>query len=76
MLYEVITPNLFKNQQDHFQGINLIEVLFIIIQGDASLFTRSDGIEAAWQLVDPVLSGWLSDSAPPVMSYEPGSWVV
>ncbi len=49
-------------------------LLLDAIQGDASLFTRSDGIEAAWQLVDPVLSGWLSDSAPPVMSYEPGSW--
>jgi glucose-6-phosphate 1-dehydrogenase len=39
------------------------------IHGDATLFTRDDCVEAAWQVVDPVLR-----SAVPVLSYEPGSW--
>jgi len=37
--------------------------------GDATLFAREDGVEAAWQVVDPILDG-----ATPVHEYEPGSW--
>jgi glucose-6-phosphate 1-dehydrogenase len=39
------------------------------IRGDASLFTRDDGVEAAWRVVDPILH-----SAAPVAEYEPGTW--
>ena len=39
------------------------------IRGDASLFTRDDGVEAAWRVVDPILH-----SAVPVELYEPGTW--
>ncbi len=42
-------------------------LLLDALQGDASLFARSDEIELAWGLVDPVLS--LQDPAP----YPPGS---
>jgi glucose-6-phosphate 1-dehydrogenase len=49
-------------------------LLLDAIQGDASLFTRSDGIEAAWQLIDPVLAGWQAEGTPPVVNYDPGSW--
>ena len=43
-------------------------------QGDASLFTRSDQIELGWQLVDPIIQGWLEDGKPELAYYEPGSW--
>jgi glucose-6-phosphate 1-dehydrogenase len=49
-------------------------LLLDALQGDASLFTRSDGIERAWQLIDPIIQGWESPSAPPLAIYEPGSW--
>lgn len=49
-------------------------LLLDAIKGDASLFTRSDGIEHAWRLIDPVIQGWESDQSPPLASYEPGSW--
>ena len=39
------------------------------IRGDASLFTRDDGVEAAWRVVDPILH-----SSVPVAEYEPGTW--
>jgi len=39
------------------------------IRGDASLFTRDDGVEAAWRIVDPVLR-----DPPPVAEYAPGTW--
>lgn len=50
-------------------------LLLDALKGDASLFTRSDGIEAAWRLIDPILAGWsLSPEAPPLGIYPVGSW--
>jgi len=39
------------------------------IDGDTSLFTRDDSVEAAWQIVDPILNTKL-----PVRDYAPGTW--
>lgn len=44
------------------------------LQGDASLFTRSDEIELAWSLIDPILAGWKTKQAPVLAFYECGSW--
>ncbi|HRQ40812.1 MAG TPA: glucose-6-phosphate dehydrogenase [Chloroflexota bacterium] len=50
-------------------------LLLDALRGDASLYTRSDSIEAAWQLMDPVIQGWEQDpQAPPMVEYTPGSW--
>jgi glucose-6-phosphate 1-dehydrogenase len=39
------------------------------IRGDTALFTQDESVEAAWRVVDPILSGGL-----PVLPYDPGSW--
>lgn len=39
------------------------------LQGDASLFAREDGVEAAWRVVDPILG-----NATPVFEYEENTW--
>jgi glucose-6-phosphate 1-dehydrogenase len=39
------------------------------IRGDASLFTSDDGVEAAWRVVDPIVSRTAR-----VAEYEPGTW--
>ncbi len=44
------------------------------LQGDAALFTRSDEIELAWGLIDPILQGWQSKQAPFLAFYESGTW--
>ncbi len=49
-------------------------LLLDAMQGDASLFARADEIELAWRIVDPILAGWASPDAAPLMGYEPGSW--
>jgi glucose-6-phosphate 1-dehydrogenase len=37
--------------------------------GDAMLFAREDSVEAAWQIVEPIL-----ETPTPVYAYEPGTW--
>ena len=49
-------------------------LLLEALEGDGSLFTRSDGIEIAWQLVDPILQGWENQNTPPLVIYPVGSW--
>ncbi|HVO71277.1 MAG TPA: glucose-6-phosphate dehydrogenase [Aggregatilineaceae bacterium] len=49
-------------------------LLMDALQGDASLFTRNDEIEAAWRIVDPIIDGWLTGDTPPLESYPQGSW--
>ena len=44
------------------------------LEGDASLFARSDEVELAWQIIDPILAAWRSPAAPPMSSYPVGGW--
>ena len=48
-------------------------LLLDAILGDPGLFTRSDGIEVSWHLIDPVIHAWESDGAPQLAVYEKGS---
>jgi len=49
-------------------------LLLDALSGDASLFTRSDEIEAAWAWVDAIEAAWRAPDAPALESYEAGSW--
>ncbi len=49
-------------------------LLLDALNGDPSLFTRSDEIELAWKFIDSVRMGWEGESAPPLESYARGSW--
>jgi glucose-6-phosphate 1-dehydrogenase len=42
--------------------------------GDATLFMRADQVEAAWQLLMPVLEVWEENPAPDFPNYASGSW--
>ena len=44
------------------------------LEGDASLFIRSDQVHEAWRIVDPLLEAWDSASASPLVEYARGSW--
>ncbi len=48
-------------------------LLLDALQGDGSLFTRSDEIALSWGLIDPILSGFAAPGAPPLEFYEEGS---
>lgn len=49
-------------------------LLLDAIQGDASLFTRSDEIETAWSIVDPIIKNWEETNSPPLVFYEANTW--
>ncbi len=49
-------------------------LLLDAMNGDASLFARSDEVELAWTIIDPIIAAWNSPAAPPLESYEPGYW--
>lgn len=49
-------------------------LLLEALEGDASLFTRSDSIEAAWKLIDSIVDGWETANTPELSLYRRGSW--
>ena len=49
-------------------------LLLDTMNGDASLFARSDEVELAWRVIDPIIAAWKSPAAPPLQMYEPGGW--
>jgi glucose-6-phosphate 1-dehydrogenase len=49
-------------------------LLLDALNGDASLFTRGDRDELAWELLDPIITAWQEPSGPPLFSYDQGSW--
>ena len=46
-----------------------VRLIHDVLIGDRSLFTRPDGLAAAWKAVAPLLT-----NPPQVASYAPGSW--
>ena len=77
-LHEVRTVDMEFHYSDAFKDKALPDayerLLLDALNGDASLFARSDEIENAWRLIDPILHKWESGEGWPVASYAPGSW--
>ena len=72
------TVDLEFHYDSSFRGVPIPEAYERLLQdaldGDARLFIRSDHIEEAWSVVDPLLRAWEDAGAAPVHLYEPGSW--
>jgi glucose-6-phosphate 1-dehydrogenase len=49
-------------------------LLWDVLVGDATLFMRADQVQAAWQLLMPVLDVWAENPAPDFPNYAAGSW--
>jgi glucose-6-phosphate 1-dehydrogenase len=60
--FQVSTPDAYET------------LLLDVMRGDATLFMRDDQVEAAWEIVMPVLEVWQGAAAPEFPNYEPGSW--
>ena len=56
--------------QEGGEGATPYEVLLhAALIGNATRFTRQDGVEETWRILQPLL-----DSPPPVQPYQPGTW--
>src|SRR5262249_54455783 len=49
-------------------------LLLDALQGDATLFTRSDEVDAAWQFATPILGAWEHQAPPSFPNYTAGTW--
>src|SRR5262245_58482371 len=49
-------------------------LLLEALRGDATLFMRSDELEAAWEFVTPILEAWQAAPPAPLPTYPAGSW--
>jgi len=73
---EIINKNLefhYKNLSNKF-NINSYETLIMdVFKGDAMLFSRSDFVEMAWKIVDPISSA-IKRNKLKLFSYKSGTW--
>jgi glucose-6-phosphate 1-dehydrogenase len=49
-------------------------LLLDVMIGEATLFTRSDEVEAAWKVIDPLIQYWESHRPKRMPTYAAGSW--
>jgi glucose-6-phosphate 1-dehydrogenase len=49
-------------------------LLLDCMQGDPTLYSRSDAMEATWSFIDPVLKAWGKDPGIKVYGYPAGTW--
>ena len=49
-------------------------LLLDVMAGDATLFMRRDGVEAAWRWVMPILERWAEQTDEPLPTYPAGEW--
>lgn len=66
------------NYKTSFEGKSLPtayeRLLMDALQGDASLFARSDEIEQAWRIIDPIIESWETDLTNKLAHYAAGTW--
>lgn len=48
-------------------------LLVDVMRGDATLFTRRDGVEAQWKLITPIEEAWATQPSPEFPNYEAGT---
>jgi glucose-6-phosphate 1-dehydrogenase len=49
-------------------------LLLDALLGDGTLFARADGVEAAWEFVDPILTAWKEVDSIKLYGYPAGTW--
>lgn len=49
-------------------------LLLDVLEGDATLFMRSDQVEAAWKVIEPVLESWCTNPSLNFPNYPANTW--
>ena len=64
----------YKSLTDNYIPEAYQRLLLDCMQGDSTLYTRGDAVEAAWRFVDPILKAWEEDEHFPLHGYPCGTW--
>jgi len=75
--FEVKTVNMdfhYKDLQETYVPSAYERLLLDCMMGDATLYTRGDGLEAAWCFVQPILDFWKHNPNAPLYGYPAGTW--
>lgn len=69
------------NMDFHYSDLTNITVpsayerlLLDCMQGDATLYSRGDAVEKAWEFVQPIINAWESNPEIPIYGYPAGTW--
>ncbi len=49
-------------------------LLFDVMIGDSTLFSRDDEVETAWKFIEPILKAWANNPEIKVFGYPAGTW--
>jgi glucose-6-phosphate 1-dehydrogenase len=49
-------------------------LIYDCMNGDSTLYTRSDAVLAAWRFLEPVINAWKNDPSIPLYGYPAGTW--
>ena len=58
-----------KKMPDAYQRL-----LLDVLNGDPGLFARSDEVDLAWSIIDPIVEAWAGPNAPPLDIYPKQLW--
>lgn len=64
----------YKDLQETYVPSAYERLLLDCMQGDATLYTRGDGVEEAWKFIDPVIKYWNEHPDTPLYGYPAGTW--
>jgi glucose-6-phosphate 1-dehydrogenase len=56
------------------RGTGYEVLLYSLMTGDATLFSRTDLVEVAWRVAQPILDGWATTPPTDFPNYPAGSW--
>src|SRR5207237_193096 len=56
------------------RGTGYEVMLYSCMHGDPTLFSRTDLVEAAWRIAQPVLDGWAAHPPTDFPNYAAGTW--
>ncbi|MFT3979980.1 MAG: glucose-6-phosphate dehydrogenase [Ferruginibacter sp.] len=74
----LLTPvDMIFNYKDNYEGTTpeaYETLLQDVIEGDATLFMRADQVEAAWELVEPILECWQANPSINFPNYAAGTF--
>jgi len=59
---------------DAARGTGYEVLLYSALNGDPTLFSRTDFVETAWEIVQPVLDAWAATPAEEFPNYAAGTW--